>query len=65
MGKRTLISFMTHEDAEQFDLMEFRSTTPLKRLEILAHLIELQKELPKHSIFPDAGEIPIIRRMKK
>ena len=66
MGKRTLISFVTHADAEQFDLMEYRSTSPLKRLEILARLIELQKELPKHSIFQeDAGEMPIIRRMKK
>ena len=43
MGRRTLISFASHEEAHRFDLEEAKKTTPSERMEILAHLIELQK----------------------
>jgi len=64
MGKRTLISFATHEEALQFDLWEARNTTPTKRMEILANLIELQKKLPKQIVRTDTDNVPTIRRVR-
>ena len=65
MGKRTLISFASHEAAYQFDLREAKKTTPSKRMEILAHLIELQKKLPKHVVKADEDDVPTIKREKR
>lgn len=62
MGKRTLLSFATHEEAYEFDLLEAKKTTPSRRMEILAHLIELQKTLPKGFIKPDDNVATIKRK---
>ena len=59
-----MISFATHEEAHQFDLVEAKKTTSSKRMEILAHLIELQKKLPKHSVETN-DDVPTIKRVKK
>ena len=64
MGKRTIKSFATHEEAHQFDLVEAKKATPSKRMEILAHLIEHQKKLPKHSVEAH-DDVPTIKRVKK
>ncbi len=65
MGKRTLKSFASHEEANEFDLREARKTTPSKRMEILAHLIELQKKLPKHIVEAEENDVPTIKRVKR
>jgi len=66
MSKRTLMALKTHEEAEQFDLTESAKATPLKRLEILVHLTDLQKKLPKQNIVTDENnQIPVLRRSKK
>lgn len=65
MGRRTIKSFNSWEEAEMDDLEERRKTTPEQRIDILLELIALAEQLPKQQMEEEDTTVNVLVRSKK